>query len=293
VGQGKVYGGQKLESVLSTLNVSPDFEYTKPQADTSVLFVHRKVADGDLYFVDNRNDRNESFDATFRITGKTAELWHPDTGLIEPVSYSSSNGRTTVPLHLEPWGTVFVVFRRASSGPSRTLPAVAEQPVATVEGSWDVAFQPDRGAPPKITLDKLTSWTESSDDGVKYFSGTATYTKTLNAPASWFKSGTRLWIDLGDVKNLAEVSVNGKPLGIVWKMPYRVDATTALKQGANRLEIKVTNGWVNRIIGDRQPNAPKQYTLTVPEFYRPTAPLWASGLIGPVQMIQTSTSSAK
>jgi len=76
-------------------------------------------------------------------------------------------------------------------------------------------------------------------------------------------------------------------------MPYRVDATTALKQGANRLEIKVTNGWVNRIIGDRQPNAPKQYTLTVPEFYRPTAPLWASGLIGPVQMIQTSTSSAK
>jgi beta-galactosidase/beta-glucuronidase len=165
--------------------------------------------------------------------------------------------------------------------------------VATVEGSWEVAFQPDRGAPPKITLDKLMSWTDSSDDGVKYFSGTATYTKTLNAPESWFKSGTRLWIDLGDVKNLAEVSVNGKALGIVWKTPYRVDATSAVKQGANRLQIKVTNGWVNRIIGDRQPNAPQQYTLTVPEFYRPTAPLWASGLIGPVQMIQTSTASAK
>ena len=292
-GQGKVYGGHKLESVLSTLSVAPDFEYTKPQADTSVLFVHRKVGDGDLYFVDNRNDRDQSFDATFRVAGKAAELWHPDTGLIEPVSYQSSNGRTTVPLHLEPWGTVFVVFRHTASAPSRTLPAVAEQPLVTVEGSWEVAFQPDRGAPPKITLDKPMSWTDSSDEGVKYFAGTATYTKTLDAPANWFKSGAHLWIDLGDVKNLAEVSVNGKPLGIVWKTPYRVDATGALKAGANRLEIKVTNGWVNRIIGDRQPDATKQYTFTVPTFYRASAPLWPSGLLGPVQLIQTRTTSSK
>src|SRR5205085_1539071 len=95
VGQGKVYGGQKLESVLSTLSVAPDFEYGKPKPDTNALFVHRKGTDGDLYFVDNRNDRAESFDATFRVTGKAAELWHPDTGLIEPVSYRSSNDRTT------------------------------------------------------------------------------------------------------------------------------------------------------------------------------------------------------
>jgi len=293
VGQGNVYGGQNLENMLSTLSIAPDFEYSKPKPDTQVLFVHRKVADGDLYFIDNRNDRDESFDSTFRVSGRAAELWHPDTGLIEPVSYQSSNGRTTVPLHLEPWGTVFVVFRHARSAPSRTLPAVAEQPVATVEGSWGVSFQPDRGAPPKITLDKLASWTDSSDEGVKYFAGTATYTKTLKAPASWFKSGTRMWIDLGDVKNLAEVSVNGKSLGIVWKSPYRVDATGALKAGMNRLTIKVTIGWANRIIGDHQSETAKQYTLTLPTFYKASSPLWPSGLLGPVRLVQLEKALAK
>ena len=94
-------------------------------------------------------------------------------------------------------------------------------------------FQPGRGAPAKITLDELSSWSESGDAGVKYFSGTATYTKTIEAPAGWFKTGARLWLDLGEVKNLAEVSVNGKPLGIVWKPPFRVDVTGALKPGAN------------------------------------------------------------
>jgi hypothetical protein len=293
VEQGKVYGGQKLDSVLSTLNVAPDFEYSKPQPDSSMLFVHRKLADGDVYFVDNRNDRDESFEATFRVSGKAAELWHPDTGSIEPASYQFSNGRTTVPLHLEPWGTVFVVFRHATSAPSRTMPTLSEQVVATLEGSWDIAFQTNRGAPPKITLSKLISYTDSSDDGVKYFGGTATYSKTLDAPASWYKSGTRLWLDLGDVKNLAEVSVNGKPLGIVWKRPYRVDATGALKAGANQLEIKVTNGWANRIVGDRQPNATKQYPFTMPTFYKASAPLWPSGLLGPVQVVRTSAGSAK
>jgi hypothetical protein len=98
-----------------------------------------------------------------------------------------------------------------------------------------------------------------------------------------------LAIDLGDVKNLAEVSVNGAPLGIVWKPPYRVDVTTALKPGANTLEIKVTNPWVNRIIGDRQPNVTKTYTFTSPKFYKADSKLVPSGLLGPVQIIQSAT----
>ena len=129
---------------------------------------------------------------------------------------------------------------------------------------------------------------ESSDEGVKYFGGTATYTKTVQASADWFKSGSHVWLDLGDVKNLAEVSINGKPLGIVWKKPYRVDATGVLKAGANSLEIKVINGWANRIIGDRQPGAAKQYTFTSPKFYKADAALMPSGLLGPVQIIQSS-----
>ena len=95
-------------------------------------------------------------------------------------------------------------------------------------------------------------------------------------------------IDLGEVKNLAEVSVNGKPLGIVWKAPYRMDVTNALKRGTNRVEIKVTNPWVNRIIGDRQPNVTKTYTFTSPKFYKADSKLVESGLLGPVQVIRSA-----
>ena len=287
-GKGKVYGDQKLADVLASLHVAPDFEYSKPASDTSLLFVHRKLADGDLYFVDNRNDRDESLDATFRISGKEAELWHADTGVIEPASFWTAAGRTKIPLRLEPWGTVFVVFRRPTNAASRSVPGVVETPIASVSAPWDVAFQPDRGAPATITLDKLVSWHESTNEGVKYFSGTATYTRTVEAAADWFNPDSRLWIDLGSVKNLAEVSVNGTVLGIVWKTPYRVDATRVLKPGANTIAIRVTNGWANRIIGDRQPNVTMTYTFTSPKFYKASSPLWPSGLLGPVQILRAT-----
>jgi hypothetical protein len=119
---------------------------------------------------------------------------------------------------------------------------------------------------------------------VKYFSGIGTCTKTIQAPADWFKPGAKLWIDLGDVKNLAEVTVNGKPLGIVWHAPYRVDATGALKSGANEVTIKVINAWVNRLIGDQQPDATTKYTFTTVKPYKANSPLLASGLLGPVRL---------
>ena len=283
VGKGTVYAGQNAEEALEAMNVAPDFEHTKPESDTRLLFVHRKLADGELYFVDNRNDRDETVEATFRVAGKAAELWHPDTGQMEPASYRIAEGRTTVPLHLEPWGTVFVVFRKATQETSRTLPKAVERELATVEGPWKVAFEPGRGAPESITLDSLISWSDSTDAGVKYFSGAGTYSKTVRASPEWFKKGTKLWINLGEVKNLAEVTVNGKSLGIVWHTPYRVDVTSALKPGANEVRIKVINAWVNRLIGDQQPGATK-YTFADVTPYRANSPLLSSGLLGPVQI---------
>jgi hypothetical protein len=149
-----------------------------------------------------------------------------------------------------------------------------------------VSFPPDWGAPPSVTLDTLASWSDNSDAGVKYFSGTGAYTKTIDAPANWFGKGAHVWIDLGDVKNLAEVSVNGKSLGIVWHAPYRVDATTALKPGSNQLTIKVTNAWVNRLIGDQQPDATTKYTFADVKPYRANSPLLPSGLLGPVTIVE-------
>jgi hypothetical protein len=122
---------------------------------------------------------------------------------------------------------------------------------------------------------------------VKYFSGIGTYAKTIEAPADWFKTGAKLWLDLGDVKNLAEVSVNGRTLGILWKTPFRVDVTSALKAGANTLEVKVANLWVNRLIGDQQPGAVKRYTYTAVEFYGADSPLLPSGLIDPVKLLKS------
>jgi hypothetical protein len=283
VGKGTVYAGQDLGDVFKALHVAPDFEFTKPQSDTRLLFVHRKLTDGDIYFVDNRNDRSEQVDASFRVTGKLPELWHADTGKTELASFKIADGRTTVPLKLEPWGTVFVVFRKATSETSRTLPAMAERLLATVDGPWKVSFQPDRGAPPSISSDKLSSWSDNPDSGVKYFSGIGTYTKSIDVQAGWLKNRAHVWIDLGDVKNLAEITVNGKPLGILWHTPYRVDATAALKPGTNYISIKVTNSWVNRLIGDEQANATR-ITFADDKPYKANSPLLPSGLLGPVSL---------
>jgi beta-galactosidase/beta-glucuronidase len=172
---------------------------------------------------------------------------------------------------------------------ARALPREIETTLGTVEGPWVVSFQAERGAPGQITLDALSSWSESAAAGVKYFSGTGTYTKTIQVPADWVKSDARLWLDLGDVKNLAEVSVNGWPLGIVWKTPFRVEVTGAMKPGANELEVKVTNLWVNRLIGDQLPNVAKKFTYTSQQFYRAESPLLPSGLLGPVRINRSKT----
>ncbi len=288
VGKGKVYAGQTAAEALTALQATPDFEYTKPQSDSIVLFVHRKVSDGEIYWVNNRKNRAEALEATFRVTGKSPEIWHPNTGRIEPAGYRVVSGRTVVPLKFDPNDAFFVVFRKAAKAPSRVLPQVTETPLETLSGSWEVAFQAKSAAPAKITIDTLSSWHENPDAGVKYFSGTGTYTKTIQAPADWFKTGAQLWLDLGNVKNIAEVSVNGKPAGIVWKPPFRVNVTGALKPGANAVVIKVTNLWVNRLVGDQQPGVTQKTTFTSQQVYRAESPLLPSGLLGPVQVVRAA-----
>ena len=285
VGKGRVLQQGSVAEALREAKVSPDFTFRKPRPESDVLFVHRRTATADLYYVDNRSDQTESIDASFRVTGKAAELWRADTGKIEPASYSIADGRTTVPLTLEPYGTVFVVFRHAAQKSSRRLPAVHETAIASLDGAWDLSFEAGKGAPNRVKLEQLSSWSENSDPGIRYFSGHGTYTKHIKLSASSFKRGDRVWIDLGTVDYLAEVTVNGKPLGIAWKSPYRIDATGALHAGDNVLQVRVVNLWVNRLIGDQQPNA-KQYTFTVRNPYKATSPLLPSGLIGPVRVMR-------
>ncbi len=287
VGKGAVYSGQPLDAVLLSLGVAPDVQF-QPQNGTDLRFVHRALPNGDVYYIDNRQNQRESVEVSFRADGKAPELWHADTGSHEPASYRRVGGRTLVPLDLVAHETVFVVFRHSASGMQRKVPAPIETPLLTLADSWQLKFPAQRGAPTAQMPATLASWSDSSDEGVKYFSGTAAYTNNLQAPTTWFASGARIWLDLGKVMNVAEVLLNGKNLGVAWKAPFRVDMTSALKPGANQLQVKVTNLWVNRLIGDVQPGAKQKYTFTTQAFYRPDAPLLPSGLLGPVRVVQVT-----
>jgi hypothetical protein len=285
-GKGKIYWGKPIEEILAAEKTAPDFEHNMPEYDTDLVWTHRRDGDRDIYFVANQKDRAEDVQASFRVEGKEAELWHPDTGVTEPAEYKIENGRTSVPLHLDPCGSLFVVFQHPTSVLVRTLPHAVSTELATLAGPWQVSFPPNWGAPPQARFDKLVSWTNFPDDGVKYFSGTATYVKEINAPQAWFKPGAKVILDLGAVKEIAEVSVNGKAVGgILWKPPFRADVTAALKPGKNRIEIKVTNLWPNRIIGDQQPNATRKYAWLDYRPFKASTPLLESGLLGPVKVL--------
>ena len=281
----KVFTGKSLDEVLPALNIAPDFTYSKPQSNTSLLYVHRKLADRDIYWVNNRNERIEDVEVTCRVAGKVPELWFAETGKTETLSYSIANGVTTVKLHMEPNDALFIVFKNKATKPIVELPAVKIKELATINGVWDIAFQKDRGAPATIKMNELVSWTANTDAGVKYFSGTGTYSKTITAVADWFTKNAELWLNLGDVNNIAEVTVNRKSFGILWRKPFRVNVTSALKPGLNKLEIKVTNLWVNRLIGDAQAGVTNKITYTTMPFYQANSPLLSSGLLGPVKVI--------
>jgi hypothetical protein len=156
-------------------------------------------------------------------------------------------------------------------------------------GPWDLTFPPKLGAPEKATFENLISWSDSAVEGIKYFSGTATYTKSFELPKNLLGAGQRLFLDLGEVKNLAEVSINGKPLGILWKEPFCVEITNAAKPGNNQLTVKVTNLWPNRLIGDEKLPESQRITWASVSLYKADSPLLPSGLLGPVKVISAQT----
>lgn len=281
----KVMSAKPIEELLKTLAILPDISYTKPKSNTKLMFVHRQLTDRDIYWINNRTANIEDLEATFRVEGKVPVIWFAETGKTEALSYSISNGITKVKLHLEPNDAFFIVFKDKAIKPSFELPAPKIKELQTLNGAWDLRFQKDRGAPAAIEMNELTSWSDNADAGIKYFSGMATYTKNISASAGWFVKDEELWLNFGDVKNIAEVIVNGKSLGVLWKNPFRINLEGALKAGENKLEIKVTNLWVNRLIGDQQHGMDRKLTYTTMPFYQANSPLLPAGLLGPVKIV--------
>lgn len=248
-------------------------------------FVHRMADGEEIYFVSNPGDTPKTLEASFRTSGHAAEIWRADTGKIAPASYRMDGDRTSVSLDLAAHDAEFVVFRR--QGPSeRAVPATTTRTVATLQTGWRIRFPSNQVAHGDYALAQLTSWSESQDPEVRYFSGTACYSTSFQAPPTGAKAQDRLMLDLGEVHELAAVSVNGKPVGIAWKPPYRLDISSAVHAGANTLQACVTNLWPNRLIGDKQPNAPAAKAFTTYNPFPADAPLRPSGLFGPVTLVR-------
>ena len=286
VGKGRVIWGRSLPEILRLMNVPKDFEYGGGRVGAELAWLHRRAGDTDIYYVANLTDERQDMEIRVRVANREAELWRPDTGAIGPASFVSEGDRTLVPLRLEPREMLFVVFPRPASNTSRTLQSPVPTTLARIEGMWRVSFPASLGAPPEITLPALQSWTKHGDEGVRYFSGTATYTKSVDAPREWFRAGARTLLDLGRVADMAEVSVNGKRFDLLWKPPYRLDVTDALRAGRNEIAIKVTNEWTNRITGDRIAPAGRRVLspVTGGRGGGPAEPP-ESGLLGPVTVM--------
>ncbi len=325
MGKGTLVGGTAIDKALSAEGILPDcagpWEY-----------IHRRGEDLDVYFLSGSGQA----EPTFRVRGKEPELWDPATGTIrDAVSYrATGDGRTIVPLRLPENGSVFVVFRRpasarhlvAVSGPDGgveiegrsasgltvrvwesgryelvaspekrlTLDVAAIPEPVTLAGPWEVRFAPGWGAPERLVLDELVAWDKHPDPGIRHFSGTATYWKTLSLGAA--QAGGLVRLQLGEVKHVARVRLNGKDLGVVWTSPWAVDLTGLVRPGNNDLEIDVTNVWANRLIGDAGLPENQRRTRTnirletgdrtvkPYEGYGSTDPLVPSGLLGPVRL---------
>lgn len=281
-GKGRVIAGHDVEAGLARIGVAPDLDYAGSGADGPLMFAHRTLDDGEVYFVANRRTVPQSGDVRFRVTGRQPELWHADTGTTSAVSYRTEGAHTVVPIELGAEDSVFVVFRRPASAPGQVVRPPVVENVVRVTGPWTVRFQPGRGAPAETRLTSLAPLDRNAVSGIRYFSGVATYTADLDGVRRG-EAGQRHVLDLGRVGDVAEVRVNGVAVGTAWHAPYRLDVTAALKPGRNRLEVRVANLWVNRLIGDAQPGATKVAWTAMPA-YRSDAPLRPSGLIGPVTL---------
>ncbi|NQU22307.1 MAG: hypothetical protein HQ567_13585 [Candidatus Nealsonbacteria bacterium] len=294
-GRGKIVWGRTLQEILLQRGMGPDFRFVGERADADLDFIHRRTAEADIYFVRNKKLRRESVDAHFRVSGKAPEFWLPDSGEIVPhPAYEPTAGGVRVGLRFAEAGSLFVVFRKLAKRHGPTAGVAPDKAPAAVQlaGPWTVRFPDGWGAPDRVTWTTLKSWTDDERQGIRYFSGTARYETEFEIPGPWLQGGNKLLLDLGRLWAVGEVRLNGQPLGIVWKPPYRLELGKAARPGRNRLEVEVANTWSNRLVGDARSPQDERYCRTnitgsgTPRKPWKDVPLHESGLLGPVRLIR-------
>ena len=301
-----------LDAITRADGQLPDIEFRNPSPKARFDWIHRRDGDRDIYFISNQGIDDATASIVFRAAPRQPELWDAVTGKIRklPVYEGTEDGRTEIPMTFAPRQSFFVVFNSQESEvrSQKTGDNFQElKPIQELTGAWTVQFDPswfypDNGTGGKMTFSALADWTAHSDPGIKYYSGIATYRKTFDNMAP--PASPRLFLDLGTVKNVARVRLNGRDLGTVWTAPWQVEVTDALKPGANTLEIEVANLWPNRLIGDATLPKEKRRTVTnVRTFDTMETPFYGclkcgnrkkdgkpaellpSGLLGPVRVL--------
>ena len=321
MGRGRFVIASDRTKALREIGVGPDFEIAgRGEPDLGPLdFVHRQTTDDEFYFIRNKTKESQALTCRFRVAaeanGQTPEFWWPDSGRRSVCRgwKAVAGGHTELPVELGPLGSVFVVFRKGG-GTGKELDALARDtfPAAetaaslTLDGPWQVEFPEGWGAPRTASFEKLQSWTESDHEGIRSFSGIATYRKSFELPGS-LADKDRLFLQLGDLAEIAEITLNGRRLGLAWLPPYRIEISGAARAGVNQLEIRVANLWANRLNADSLLPESRRFTRSnldriqtdptsdssygrVPRgktrpVYTEIPPLMKSGLFGPVRVI--------
>ena len=245
-----------------------------PAYGTVKTLVVSYTVDGQPFTLTGQDPDTKSLLAALAAPNRAAELRSDASGQLQLVATQPGNYEL-----------------KAVSGKTLRARVTAVPAPLVLNGPWEVSFPPKWGAPDHITLDHLASLSDSTNDGVRFFSGTATYRKTFDwQPAAGAAGNSReTWLDLGDVQVMAQVTLNGQDLGIVWKAPFQVNIARALQPGANALEIRVANLWPNRMIGDAALPATNRFTWSTYEPFTKNSPLPKSGLLGPVSICFTTT----
>lgn len=323
-GRGKVYWGGNysktdndelypnygtIANLLGKMGINEDFQ----SLTGSIRYNHRITEDKDIYFVSNRSDSIVDDICTFRTARGIPELWDPVTGETRLLpEYTFKNGQISIPLRFDRSQSFFIVFdRKENKVKAKGLQKsnfLEVRQEAVIGGSWNVSFEPRWGGPDNIIFDKLIDWSVHPNQEVRYYSGSATYYKNFDLPDNIIQDDqSEIYLDLGKVKNIARLALNGNDLGIVWTSPWRVIITDVVKRKNNNLEIQVVNLWPNRLIGDEklpddgiknrewpewllknQPRESGRFTFTTWDFYDEDSSLLSSGLIGPVTIVKTS-----
>ncbi len=322
-------------AVLEEMGAQPDFAATG-----SIRSTHRSLPDREIYFISNRTSGTVTDTCVFRDGTENGELWDAVTGEMRPLGgFHRVSGGVSLLVRLEPHQSFFIVFAKAGPGteyrPASAAEANAGDAVAsrnggptgprsgpggaaaddfpdlenmmTIDGPWGVSFDPAWGGPASIIFVGLDDWSKRPEDGIRHYSGIATYSKAFDLPeARALSKSDKLYLDLGEVRNMARVRLNGRDLGVVWTAPWRVTIPGALRTKGNRLEIEVANLWVNRLIGDEsepwdgvengrwpawlvegRPRPTRRFAFTTHRFYKAGDPLLPSGLLGPVRILRS------